>query len=263
MTTDAPVLFISDAHLGRHIAGCDDREKHLLAFLDTIALTASKVFIVGDLFDFWIEYRYSIRPDYFKVLYQLRKLVCSGVEIHYLAGNHDFALGSFIEETIGVKKHLDHLEIAVQGKRLHLFHGDGLIKADVGYRALRKILRNPFNQKLYKIIHPNLGVPLGSFCSGSSRKMTSRWMNEGILEEYRQKALEYLEKETDIVIFAHTHRPELSRWGEKVYCNPGEWIQRYTFARLDAGVMSLWEYFQDKPPERLAETSLNIGSNKS
>jgi len=255
MTDSAPILFISDAHLGRHIPGCDDREKHLLTFLDRIASRAEKVFIVGDLFDFWIEYRYAIRPDYFKVLYELRKLVCGGVEIHYLAGNHDFALGPFIGEIIGLKTHLDHLDTTIQGKRLHLFHGDGLIKADIGYRALRRVLRNPLNQKLYKLLHPNIGVPLGSFCSGSSRKMTSRWISEGVLEEYRQRAREYFASGNDIVVFGHTHRPEIRRWGDKVFCNPGEWIRRYTYAKLENGEMSLWEYFPDKPPQRITESS--------
>jgi UDP-2,3-diacylglucosamine hydrolase len=263
MSNNAPVYFISDAHLGRDIAGCDDREKHLLIFLDTLALSADKLFIVGDLFDFWIEYRYAIRPDYFKVLHQLRKLVESGVEVHYLAGNHDFALGSFIENTIGIHTHLNHYETTIQGKRLHLFHGDGLIRADVGYRLLRTILRNSFNQRLFKLIHPNIGVPLGTICSGSSRKMTSRWMNEHILEEYRQRACEYFEQGNDIVVFGHTHRPEISRMGEKVFCNSGEWIEQYTFAKLQDGAMSLWEYFPDKAPQQFAESSLNSGTIKS
>ena len=136
-----------------------------------------------------------------------------------------------------------------------MFHGDGLIKADIGYRALRRVLRNPFNQKIYKLLHPNIGVPLGSFCSGSSRKMTSRWISEGVLEEYRQRAREYFGCGSDIVVFGHTHHPEIRRWADKVFCNPGEWIRRYTYAKLENGEMSLWEYFPDKPPQRIAESS--------
>jgi UDP-2,3-diacylglucosamine hydrolase len=252
---ESPVYFVSDAHLGRHIAGCDDREKHLLAFLDTAVSNASHLFIVGDLFDFWIEYRYSIRPDYFEVLHVLRKLVSNGVEVHYLAGNHDFALGAFLEETVGLHIHLDHFETVLQGKKVHLFHGDGLIEADVGYRALRKVLRNPVNQRLYKLIHPDIGVPLGSFFSGSSRKLTSRWLNERILEEYRDRAREYLAEGNDIVIFAHTHIPEIRQWEGKTFCNPGEWIEKYTFAKLANGVMSLWKYLPGQLPQQIPDSS--------
>jgi UDP-2,3-diacylglucosamine hydrolase len=255
MPEESPVYFISDAHLGRHIAGFDDREKHLLTFLDSIALAASKLFIVGDLFDFWIEYRFAIRPDYFKVLYFLRKLACNGVEIHYLAGNHDFALGPFLEETIGLHTHLDHFETVLQGKKVHLFHGDGLIKADIGYRVLRKVLRCSLNQRLYKVIHPDIGVPLGSFFSGSSRKLTSRWINERILEEYRDRAREYLLKGNDIVIFAHTHIPEIREWEGKIFCNPGEWIEKRTFAKLENGEMSLWSYCPGRQPQQILDDS--------
>ena len=255
MSEESPVYFVSDAHLGRKIAGCDDREKHLLSFLETISSKGNRLFIVGDLFDFWIEYRFAIRPDYFKVLYVLRNLVIDGVEIHYLAGNHDFALGPFLEETVGLQIHLDHFETVLQGKKVYLFHGDGLIKSDVGYRALRRVLRNPLNQRIYKLIHPDIGVPLGSFFSGSSRKLTSGWLNERILEEYRACAKEYLAEGNDIVVFAHTHVPEIIQWEGKTFCNSGEWIEKYNFAKLEKGVMSLWRFFPDKPPQQILDTS--------
>jgi predicted phosphodiesterase len=85
--------------------------------------------------------------------------------------------------------------------------------------------------------------------------MTSRWISEGVLEEYRQRAREYFASGNDIVVFGHTHRPEIRRWGDKVFCNPGEWIRRYTYAKLENGEMSLWEYFPDKPPQRITESS--------
>lgn len=263
MSEEAPVYFISDAHLGRDIRGCNDREKHLLTFLDDIVSKASSLFIVGDLFDFWIEYRYAIRPDYFNVLHVLRNLVNKGVEIHYLAGNHDFVLGPFLTDAIGLHIHLDHFETVLHGKKVHLFHGDGLIRADVGYRVLRKVLRFPANQRFYKLIHPDIGVPLGSFFSGSSRKLTSGWMNERILDEYRGHAKKYLITGNDIVIFAHTHVPEILQWGGKTYCNPGEWIEKHTFAKLEGGTMSLWNYLPGQRPQEIPVSSLKTGANKS
>ena len=221
---------VSDAHLGVRIDGCDERQQRLFAFFDAISANAGALYIVGDLFDFWIEYKHGIRPDYFTVVSRLRRLVESGVEVHYLAGNHDFALGPFLRDTVGVHIHLDHFETVIQGKKVHLYHGDGLVKKDVGYRLLKKILRNPFNQKLYKLLHPDIGVPLGSFFSGNGRKMLANWLTEEKIEEYRQNARQLLQS-CDIVVFGHTHRPEIQRYGGKTYVNTGEWIRKYTFAR--------------------------------
>jgi UDP-2,3-diacylglucosamine hydrolase len=260
---DANVYFISDAHLGLPIRDCVEREQCLINFLREIISGEKILFIVGDLFDFWIEYRSAIRPDYFPVLYELRKVVENGGEIHYLAGNHDFIFGSFLEETIGIHLHSGHFSTILQGKKVHLFHGDGLIKRDVGYRILKQVLRNPFNQRLYKLLHPDLGVPMGSFCSGSSRKVTSQFITEDILEEYRAHARQYLQNGDDIVLFAHTHRPEIWHYGAKTYCNSGEWIRQYTFAKLEKGAMSLWRYFPGGKIQEIPESSLNSGSRKS
>jgi UDP-2,3-diacylglucosamine hydrolase len=240
--------FISDAHLGIPVPGHNDRQKHLFSFLDEIEDSAEALYIVGDLFDFWIEYKHAIRPDYFAVVARLRRLVDSGVELHYLAGNHDFALGPFLRDTVGLCIHLDHVETTIQGKRVHLYHGDGVVKKDVGYRILKRVLRNPVNQRLYKLLHPDIGVPLASFFSGNSRKMLADWLTEKRLEEYRCCARSLLEN-NDIVIFGHTHKPEVRKYGNGVYINTGEWIRKYTFAKMENGTAGLWEWF----PDRLAQ----------
>jgi UDP-2,3-diacylglucosamine hydrolase len=263
MNNELPVYFISDAHLGVSIAGNTDREEHLLAFLRSIAPKAGALYIVGDLFDFWIEYKHAIRPDYFPLLHELRSLVEQGVEVHYLAGNHDFALGSFLTDTIGLHIHPNTCEPIIQGKKLHIYHGDGLIRMDVGYRILKKILRNPFNQKLYKLLHPGIGVPLGSLCSGSSRKVTSKRRHEAFLEEYRRCARKQLHNDTDIVVYGHTHCPEIHYWGNKTYCNTGEWIHIFTYAVLEHGRMRLWQYFPGKNPQEFTPKSTSADFSAS
>jgi UDP-2,3-diacylglucosamine hydrolase len=247
---NAITYFVSDAHLGISMPGHDNRQKDILSFFDTVCKDAEALYIVGDLFDFWIEYRHAIRPDYFVVVSHLRRLVESGVQVHYLAGNHDFALGPFLRDTVGVTIHQEHLETVIQGRKVHLYHGDGLVKADVGYRVLKKILRNPFNQRIYKLIHPDIGVPLASFFSGNSRKILSKWLTEEKLEEYRQNAKRFLAS-SDIVIFGHTHKPEIKKFGEKTYVNTGEWIRKYTYAKMENGEISLWQWFADKPAEEI------------
>jgi UDP-2,3-diacylglucosamine hydrolase len=244
--------FISDAHLGIPFRGHEGREEQLVRFLEKIRTEhASHLFIVGDLFDFWVEYRHAIRPAYFTALHHLRALVDAGTTVHYLAGNHDFALGPFLEKTIGMKIHSDHLELSLQGKTLHLHHGDGLVASDVGYRLLRAVLRNPVLQALYKLLHPNIGVPLANLFSGSSRHILKRRCGERKLKQYRALARRYLAQGSDIVVFAHTHLPELRTFGGKMYCNTGEWIRRYTYAKLESGHLSLWEYFPDRAAQEL------------
>jgi len=248
--------FVSDAHLGIRLAGYDDRESHLLAFLESLAGRAGRLFILGDLFDFWIEYDRFIRSDYFPTVHVLRKLTESGTDIHYLAGNHDFALGPFLTRHAGVTVHPGHVDLAVQGRRLHLYHGDGLLKADVGYRVMKKVLRNRFNQRLFRLLHPALGLAVASFFSGASRKFLGMLLREWAIEEYRTVALRYLDQGSDIVVFGHTHYPEIRTVGEKCYCNTGEWIRKYTYARMRDGVITLWRHTPAGQDQEVAPGSL-------
>jgi UDP-2,3-diacylglucosamine hydrolase len=239
---DSNAFFVSDAHLGIDLPGYNQREPVLIDFLRSIRTQATHLFIVGDLFDFWIEYQHAIRPVYFNILRVLADLVDTGVKVHYLAGNHDFALGSFLSDTIGITIHPESCETELGGKKVFLFHGDGIIRQDIGYRLLKKILRNKTNQKLYRLLHPNCAVPFASFFSGSSRKMLRHRLTEAIAQEYREKGRQILvQGGYDFVVFGHTHRPELISFSEGVYCNSGEWIRRYTWLQLQNGIMMLWE----------------------
>jgi len=246
------VFFISDAHFGITLDGCDNREERFFKLLDEISDSMSTLYIIGDLFDFWIEYSCAIRPDYFNVLHRLKYLVEKGIEIHYLAGNHDFALGSFLTDMMGITIHHGHVDTVIQGKRVHLFHGDGLIKKDVGYRLLRGILRNKTNQLLYRMIHPNFGVKFGTFFSGSSRKYLRPRFLDSIKIEYREHANRYLEKGNDIVIFGHTHCGEVVKCPSGIYCNTGAWLVHYNFASMKNGDIKLWSYAPDSTQQEIS-----------
>lgn len=245
MQEQSTAFFISDAHFGVNLTGCEDREKHFFTFLDTFKDQMSSLYIIGDLFDFWIEYKRAIRPDYFHVLYHLRKAIDHGVEIHYLAGNHDFALGSFLSEQLGVHIHEDHYQTVIQNRKVHLYHGDGLLKRDKGYRILKRILRNKTNQFFYKLLHPDIGVKLGTGASGSSRKYQERYspeFREMVKREYRENGIRYLQNGTDIVLFGHSHNAELVRCDKGIYCNTGAWLIHYNYATMHDGELKLWTY---------------------
>jgi UDP-2,3-diacylglucosamine hydrolase len=249
------VYFVSDAHLGAPFKDAALWEKQLIGFFRSISESASALYIIGDLFDFWIEYHHAIRADYFPVVHELRNLVEKGVEIHYFAGNHDFAFGPFITRTLGIVVHTGHEEFDLQGRHFHLYHGDGLLRFDVGYRLLKSILRNRINQTLYKLLPPGLGIGLATLVSGTSRKCSEGFMNEKIVAEYREHARAYLDNGNDIVIFGHSHRAELSRWpdaGGKIYCNTGAWMRHYNFATLTDGNIRLWRYRGLENPEEIA-----------
>jgi UDP-2,3-diacylglucosamine hydrolase len=253
--SERPVCFISDAHLGARIRTCERREKDLIGFLNEAALRFRALYILGDLFDFWVEYKYAIRPDYFSVLHAFRSLIEAGTDVHYVTGNHDFAIGPFLHDTLGMHIHHDHFESVIDGKKFHFYHGDGLVKDDVGYRVLKKILRNKLNQRLYRLLHPTLGITIATFFSGSSRKLMALRINESRLREYRDAAWRYLAEGNDIVMFGHTHRAELLTRGDKIYCNTGQWIRAYNYAALDHGELSLWEYLPGRDPQRIASES--------
>ncbi len=242
MTQDT-AYFISDAHLGAKTPDAEKREARVIAFLESITHNVRYLFIVGDFFDFWIEYTHAIRPDYFHVLYELRRLKKQGVEIHYLAGNHDFAIGEFLSETIGIFVHPTGCHhIRLQGKQVHVCHGDGLMPSDRGYRVLKKILRNRLCQRIYKMLHPNWGIPIAERFSRTSRDQISFRSRESERNAYRQVAQNMLKAGSDIVIFGHTHYPEIHSWDDKIYCNIGDWIQHFTYGVLENGEIHLKNY---------------------
>ena len=238
--------FISDAHLGAISPDAETRETRLISFLETLPPDTGYLFIVGDLFDFWIEYDHAIRPEYFRVLHELMRLRKAGVEIHYVAGNHDFALGSFLSDVIGMKIHPSGcFTMTLQGKLLHICHGDGLIPSDTGLRILKKILRNPICQKIYRRLHPNTGVAIAEACSRISRTSIHVRSHEAEQEAYRNIAFSLLKGAPDIVLFAHTHYPEIRSFNGKIYCNTGDWIEHFSYAVLKSGELSLRRYAQE------------------
>ncbi len=240
------IYFISDAHLGNQTVSYKQREKYLISFLHEIGESASHLFILGDLFDFWIEYKHAIRPHYFNILHEFKGLIKNGTKIYYIAGNHDFALGPFLRDTIGIKIYPNDLDITLQGKRIYLCHGDIFIKPDIGYRLWRAMLRNPFNQALYKWLHPNIGVPIANFLSTSSRCFKSKKYKTKIKKQYIQQVQRFFNNGFEIVMLGHTHYPQLYNFNGNIYCNTGEWLKRYTFAKLENGDVTLWEYIPGK-----------------
>jgi len=241
------VYFISDAHAGSSDVEVESKkEKLLCSFFDMLMDIPSPplLYIVGDLFDFWFEYRHAIPTRYQKILGKLTLLQERGVEIRYVTGNHDFWMGDFFPRELKIPVFHGIHSIQIGTQKIHIFHGDGVLKGDVGYKILKKILRNKWVVAAFKLIHPDMGIPFARWASSTSRKhgtITSEQArkNDG---QYLQYAKEQFDNGYDYVIIGHTHRPTVISYGEKRYINLGDWIHHFTFANINGEGINLFQW---------------------
>ena len=225
--------FISDVHLGEQSEKLEKvRVKQFIEFLQEVEESASSVFFVGDLFDFWFEYKYVIPKKHFAVVRQLARMREKNIKITYLAGNHDFWLGNFFDKELGIQTINNEWAGKIDGKLFYLFHGDGVAKKDYGYRFLKRILRNPISIKLYRWIHPDWGIPFARFVSGSSRLYTDR-IDLNDHRDYIDFAKKRFEEDFDYVIMGHRHNPYEFEENGKKYINLGDWINHFSYAVFD------------------------------
>jgi len=235
---DLPAYFISDAHLGIDPPGAvPDREQKLIELLNSWKGKASHVVVIGDLFEFWYEYNYYIASAHFNLYRAFAELVESGVEVHVLQGNHDFAYGDFFPKHLGVHVHKS-VVLEIQGKRVFLTHGDGVPKSDRGYRFLRKVLDLPLNRFLFKQIHPDWGMGLARFVGRNSRKYGESRIIK--IEEYLEWGDRMLKKEKcDFCIHGHHHISGVWNTPNGVVASPGEFIKKPAILCMENGGLKL------------------------
>jgi UDP-2,3-diacylglucosamine hydrolase len=242
-----PVYFISDVHLGLGSRSVErEKEDRLLSLLRSILPNTEELYIVGDLFDFWFEYRTVIPKGFHRTLAALQEFTDRGIPVKFLTGNHDCWVGDFFPTELGVELHTKPFEASIQGRRVFLHHGDGLATNDLGYRLIKPVLRNRFAIWLYRWLHPDLGVRLARGSSRTSRAYTSQkdfGEEEGLLKFARERISEGI----DIVVMGHRHRPSLTEIGTGVYVNLGDWVSFNTYAVMEAGTIRLmtWGATQD------------------
>ena len=227
--------FFSDAHLGSDPRPLEaERERRVHAFLNSLPGKASTLVIVGDLFDFWFEYRTAIPRRHFATLAALHRVREAGIEIVYLAGNHDFWLGEFLRDELGCRTVSDAISLDLQGRRIWVHHGDGLVGGDLGYRALKKVLRNPVSVALYRLLHPDLGIPLAGRFSRMSRKSRDlRTMDGDWL--YDQIARPRFSAGFDSVLIGHFHGAFERHDDGHDFFVLGDWMRRFTYVVLESG----------------------------
>jgi len=240
-------FFLSDAHLGEN---AQDREiikrQRLFSFFEHVKQSQGTLVICGDLFDFWFEYQHVIPKHHFQVLHQLKLLTDSGIKVHYLAGNHDLWIHGFLENELNIQVHPNEFISRIENKKLYVTHGDGLRKSDFGYRLLKRIMLHPVNIFLFRLFHPDFGIPFALLMSHQSRIAGPKTHND---MDYRKFAKSKIAEGFNFVVLGHTHLAMLQKIDKGWYINPGDWMFNFTFAKIEMGIPKLytWDGSRSQP----------------
>jgi UDP-2,3-diacylglucosamine hydrolase len=234
------IYFISDAHLGAIGYTISDEQKlaKLRLLFERIAGPDTRLFILGDLFDFWFEYHTVVQKEHLEMIGMLKGLRNSGVVIDLLVGNHDFWVGDFLSRELGINIHRRPVVLEIEGKRFFLAHGDGQGRGDLGYKIMKPVLRNPFTIWLYRLLHPDMAIPLAKWFSKISRNHLTKGMRADpgpLIEVARRK----FSAGFDYVLMGHTHFPVLHEEKGCIYINLGDFIKNFSYAVFRDGKLSL------------------------
>jgi UDP-2,3-diacylglucosamine hydrolase len=245
--TAKKIYFLSDFHLGApNPAQSLVREKKIIDFLNEVKSTAAKIFIVGDLFDFWYEYKYVVPKGFVRILGKLAELTDAGIEIHFFVGNHDMWMKNYFQQELNIPVYFEEKAFTLLGKTFLIGHGDGLGPHDKGYKFIKKIFRNKFCQALFGALPPSMGIGLANYFSRKSRAKTGN-TDEVFLGEENEWLVIYAKdvlKKThyDYFIFGHRHLPLNITLEKSRYINLGDWITYFTYAEFDGENLTLKNY---------------------
>jgi UDP-2,3-diacylglucosamine hydrolase len=239
------IYFLSDFHLGAPDYNSSlERERKIVAFLDHIQPTASAIFILGDMFDFWFEYKDVTPKGYVRLLGKLAQITDSGIPVHFFIGNHDMWMRGYFEKELNIPVYHQEKEFLFNEKKFLLGHGDGLGPGDKRYKLLKKIFRNRFCQRLFGFLHPSWGIGLANYFSRKSREKTGK-ADEQFLGEDKEWLIIYSKEvlarqHVDYFIFGHRHLAMDHRLTKNSrYINLGDWINNFTYAEFDGNDVTL------------------------
>ncbi len=247
------IHFLSDFHLGVPDGESSvAREKRICAFLDEAAKDAAEIHLLGDLFDFWFEWKKAVPRGHVRLLGKMAELTDRGIPVHLFIGNHDMWIFDYVPKETGVIVHREPIVREIAGKRFYIGHGDGLGPGDHGYKFIKGVFRNPVCQWLFARLHPNFALWLGDFLSGRSRKKSyendRKWLgaDKEWLVQYCRDELK--KQHYDHMIFGHRHLPiDMEIAPGSRYTNLGDWISYYTYATFDGQELKLMKRMSDGP----------------
>ncbi len=233
------IYFASDQHFGvPDLQQSRIREEKFIRWLDIIKKDAQILFLMGDLFDFWHEWKYVVPKGYIRVLGKIAELKDSGIDIYFFVGNHDLWMKNYFEEELGIPVYFEKRYYDINDKKFLLAHGDGLGPGDKGYKRMKKIFTNPFAQWAFRWLHPDIAMKIANYMS-QKNKLISGDEDKEFLGEDKEFLIQYSKEklkteDIDYFVFGHRHLPlifDLER-GAK-YINLGDWIVYFTYGVYD------------------------------
>ena len=243
------IYFLSDFHLGAPNAETSlQREKKIIQFLNEIKTETQELFIVGDMFDFWYEYKNVVPKGHVRLLGKLAEFTDSGIPVHFFVGNHDMWMKDYFQSEMNISVYFEPKQFEFNNKKFYVGHGDGLGPGDHGYKFLKKIFRNKFCQWLFGILPPFAGMGIANYSSRKSRETTGQNVEKFLGEENEWLIIyskEILQKQPfDYFIFGHRHLPiDFKLNDNSRYINLGEWINYQSYAVFDGDNLNL-EYYK-------------------
>lgn len=242
------IYFASDFHLGVPTPENSlTREKLICKWLDEIKHDAEEIFLVGDIFDFWYEYKYTIPKGTVRLIGKIAELTDSGIPVHFFVGNHDLWMQDYFIKELNVSIHHEPITRVFNNKVFYIGHGDGLGPGDKGYKVLRKIFASKTCQWLFSRLHPNLAFYIAKQ-SSKRKKDIDGDKDEKFLGAEKEwlflYSRDYLRThQVDYFIFGHRHLPlDLDIEGKSRYINLGDWIHYNTYGVFDGESMQLKKY---------------------
>lgn len=250
--TKQHVYFISDFHLGApNYEKSLEREKKIVRFLTSVECNAKEIILLGDLFDFWYEYKHAVPKGFVRLFAKIIDLQEKGIVISVFTGNHDIWMFDYLEKELGVKIYREPQDRVFGNKKFHIAHGDGLGPGDHGFKFIKSIFTNKFCQKLFQLVHPDLGITIANLWSRHSRDQNIE--NDTISFKGEDKEFlilyskEILSKEHfDYFVFGHRHLNLTIPLSDKsTYFNIGDWLTLFTYGEFDGENFSVKAYVEN------------------
>lgn len=248
MSNTVKIYFASDLHLGVPDLNLSlEREKKFVRWLDVAAKDATEIYLVGDIFDMWFEYKKVVPRGFTRLLGKLAEISDKGILLHFFTGNHDMWVFDYFEKELNMKIYRNPVERLINQKRFFIGHGDGLGNGDLGYKFIKKVFASKLNQWLFARLHPNFALGIADYFSRKSR--AANWKYDGDFESVEKESLiQYCKtilknKKVDYFIFGHRHLKMDIPIGENSrYLNLGQWLSGSSYAVFDGSELFLKDF---------------------
>jgi UDP-2,3-diacylglucosamine hydrolase len=242
------IYFASDQHFGVPTpAKSKVREAKFINWLDGMKKDADELFLLGDLFDFWFEYKTVVPKGFIRVLGKIAELRDAGIKIHFFVGNHDLWMRDYFEKELDIPVYYKPQVFTFDDKKFYIGHGDGLGPSDKGYKRMKKVFTNPFSKWLFRWLHPDIGIRFGQYLSTQNKLISGEedvvflGKDQEWLVQYAQEKLKT--EHYDYFVFGHRHLPmEIAINDKSTYINLGDWVSHFTYAVFEDDVLSLKNY---------------------